>query len=208
MTEERIASTRITSIRINWYDIGMHCLEGTGQWRLSVYRNRRAQLYTTLDGCGSALKEEKYLLNDCQREDIFSYLEEIDADGTWLACYNVPAFDGFVYDIRLTYSDRHVRKITGSALFPPRWNELLSKLRAMCDMPLDGACGAIDWLQDGDEADPDGEAFGSLEACPECGRKYYDGKCCRACGFNLRTDRIRDIACIYGPPPFDLKGDD
>ena len=55
------------------------------------------------------MMEEKYSLGAAEREDLFRFLEQLEAESPWQEDYSVDVCDGFSYEIRLTFSDHHNR---------------------------------------------------------------------------------------------------
>lgn len=162
---------RITSIRIDWFSNALASSSDELHWRLDVYRNRGIQVYTTYNGIGEKMLEEKYGLHDFQRESVFTALESWEEQSPWSNDYSVIVEDGDEYEILLRFNDRSTKKVKGTEVFPPHWNEFLILLQLMRELPLDGARNEISKIAVSDVKEANDE-FKAFFACDVLEKNY------------------------------------
>ena len=111
--------SRITSLRIDWYDNGLACGDSIVHQAVSVYRNKLQVAYRGYNAIRKEPIESFDISIDAgQCEALFSLLESAESAKDFEQDFSVQVCDGSAWDMRLRHSDNRINLITGTVEYP------------------------------------------------------------------------------------------
>lgn len=146
---------RITCFKLNWHNWGLCCGDNVVQEEVIIYRKKNLMVFKELNGYGVVCSCEIIYIEKDKAEQLFDFLEQHCED--WESDYMVEVDDGSAWTVRMWYSSHKVKKIRGTAYYPPHGKKIDQFIRSFIEEnqsiiapKLFGYCEDINALMDSD----------------------------------------------------------
>lgn len=111
---------RITSFSIDWYSCGLCSSFDKVHEKTIVYLNKKIIKIEKFNGLGELLTREEYFVLRDNINEFFDFINKIDLSHEWKNDYTVMVCDGWMWEMRLRYSDNTVKLIKGTVEMPAK----------------------------------------------------------------------------------------
>lgn len=120
--------SKITCFKLNWYNCGLCCGEDVVQEEVTVYRNNNRLVFKELNGHGIICSCKIIQIEKDKGKAFFGFLEK--TYDKWEDDYTVDGCDGSEWVVRLWHSSHKVKKICGTADYPPNGKKIEKYIRS------------------------------------------------------------------------------
>lgn len=111
---------KITSFSIDWYSCGLCSGDDIVHEKTIVYLNKKLIRIEKFNGLDELLAKEEYFVLSDKINEFFDFVNKIDLNQEWKNDYTVMVCDGWMWEMRLRYSDNTVRLIKGTIEMPAK----------------------------------------------------------------------------------------
>lgn len=109
-----------TSFSIDWYSCGLCSGDDIVHEKTIVYLNKKLIRIEKFNGLDELLAKEEYFVLSDKINEFFDFVNKIDLNQEWKNDYTVMVCDGWMWEMRLRYSDNTVRLIKGTIELPAK----------------------------------------------------------------------------------------